>query len=280
MKRKEMAKKIGMSMVTRLVVVLGLLMCCYGMVDAAVVHQYTFNNDAGDSVGTADLSINGTASVSGGVLNLPGGGTRANNASATGAALTELASTINGTNAVTMEIWFTQSVNRDWSKLFMAGSGAETNYMDITPRRGNDGNISSCSYRNSPDEIHVGTLGSPVVTNTPYYIACVWDESADLITIYEAEVGNLASAVMATVGLNGNDLASIVFNEFYLGSAVFFGDGDFNGQINEFRIYDSALSVTELEASFAAGPTVPEPTTLAILGLGSLLISRRKRVVG
>ncbi len=260
----------------KLVVMLSLLVCVCGVVNASMVHQYTFNNGLEDSVGTADLTINGTASVAGGALVLPGGGARTNNASATGAALTELGATINGTNQVTMELWFTQSSNTDWAKLFMAGNGTEQNYMDITPRRGNDGNVGSCSYRFGPDEIKVNTPGAPIANNTAYYIACVWDETADEIRIYEAEVGNLASAVTSTVSLGGNDLASLEFTQFYLGSAVYFGDGDYNGQIDEFRIHDTALSVSELEASFAAGP-VPEPATLAILGLGSLLISRRKR---
>ncbi len=244
-----------MKKLTYLVVLLGVLMC-YGIVNAAVVHQYAFNTNgqAEDSVGTADLTINGTASVAGGVLILPGGGARTNNASATGAALTELGATVNGTDQLTMELWFTQSSNTDWAKLFMAGNGTDQNYMDITPRRGNDGNVGSCSYRFNADEIKVNTPGAPIANNTAYYIACTWDETADEIRIYEAEVGNLASAVTATVSLGGNDLASLIFTEFYLGSAVHFGDGDYNGQIDEFRIHDTALSVSEIEASFAAGP--------------------------
>ena len=264
----------------KFVIMAGLLVCVCGIANAAMVHQYTFNTDnqAEDLVGTADLTLNGTASVSGGALVLPGGGTRVNNASATGAALTELASTINGTDALTIEIWFTQSETHDWSKLFMAGSGAETNYMDITPRRGNDGNVSSCSCRNGT-EVNVKTPGDPISNNQPYYMACVWDETNEQLSIYRAQAGNMASAVTATTSWTGGDLAALVFNEFYLGSAVYFGDGDYVGQIDEFRIYDTALSASEMEASLTAGPTVvPEPATLAILGLGTLLIGRRKRI--
>jgi hypothetical protein len=243
-----------------------LLVCLCGLSEAAIVHQYTFNVDgqAEDGVGTADLTVNGTATVADGALVLPGGGTRANNASAAGSALSELAATINGTDELTIEIWFTQLAAQNWSKLFMTGSGAETNYLDITPRRGNEGNVSSCSFRNGT-EIHVNTPGSPLVTGTDYYIACVWDETTDTMRIYRAQVGNPASAVTQTIGIGSSDLAAIVVNQFYLGSAVYFGDGDFNGRVDEFRIHDTALSVAELEASYAAGPVrvlagVPDPS--------------------
>ena len=238
------------------IVLLGLLMCCCGMLNAAVIHQYAFstNGQIEDSVGTADLTLNGTASVTGGALILPGGGARTNNASAVGEALAELGASINGTDELTIEIWFTQGADQNWSKLFMTGNGSETNYMDITPRRGNEGNVSSCSFRDDGTEIHVNTSGSPLVSNTPCYIACVWDETADTIMIYRADLGNLAGAVSGTTGLGGKDLASIVVDEFYLGSAVYFGDGDYTGQVDEFRIYDTALTVAEIEASFTAGP--------------------------
>ncbi len=227
-----------------------------GAANAAMVHQYTFN-DAGlaeDAIGTADLTVNGDAVVADGVLTLPGGGTRTHNASATGDALTELAATINGTTGLTIEIWFSQSENTGWAKLLMAGS-SDSNYMDITPRRGNDGDISSCSLNTGSGESNARLLDTdPISNNTDYYIAAIWDQTANSITVYLAEADNPASAVTASDQLGGKLLSDLVLNEFYLGSAVAFGDGDYRGAINEVRIHDNALTEAELAASCLAGP--------------------------
>jgi len=56
-------------------------------------------------------------------------------------------------------------------------------------------------------------------------------------------------------------------------SAVGFGDPDFNGQIDEFRIWNRALASGEIAANFAAGPNfipglvIPEPATVIIWSL-------------
>jgi hypothetical protein len=67
----------------------------------------------------------------------------------------------------------------------------------------------------------------------------------------------------------------------WLGRSQFSPDPFFNGSINEFRIYDQALSGAEVAASFAAGPDtiVPEPSgvVLALVGGLSALVLRRDR---
>jgi hypothetical protein len=45
----------------------------------------------------------------------------------------------------------------------------------------------------------------------------------------------------------------------------------FNGAIDDLRIYDNALSAEEVAA------LVPEPTTIALLGIGGLGLLRRRR---
>lgn len=46
----------------------------------------------------------------------------------------------------------------------------------------------------------------------------------------------------------------------------------YNGYIDDVHIYDRALSIEEVEQLY----TVPEPATLLLLGLGGLLIRKRK----
>jgi hypothetical protein len=51
------------------------------------------------------------------------------------------------------------------------------------------------------------------------------------------------------------------------------------GSINEFRIWESALSAEQIAAQFAAGPgvVVPEPSIAALLGLSLLGLAFRAR---
>src|SRR5436190_18137104 len=49
--------------------------------DASLLHHWSFNTDGTDSIGGATAAVQGAATISGGMLNLPGGGTFVNYAS-------------------------------------------------------------------------------------------------------------------------------------------------------------------------------------------------------
>ncbi len=231
---------------------LGLLVCICGVIHADLVHRYDFAVDPNDRVGTANLTLGGGAVIADGVLDLPGGETRVNNAHAAGAALTELAATINGAEAITMEAWFNQDGLNNWRKVMMAGASTSM-YMDMTPRRGDGTEASSCSLRTGGGELNVPN-GNVLAVDTEYYMAAIWDEAANLMTIVVAEAGNPASAVVASGTMGGFDLANLSIDQFYLGSAVGWPDPDFDGQIAEFRIYNEALSAETIAKNIELGP--------------------------
>jgi len=77
-----------------------------------------------------------------------------------------------------------------------------------------------------------------------------------------------ASASGALLGLN-----SIAGYDLTLGKSAFNGDPFLTGTIEQFSIYDGALSGSQIAANFAAGVTpVPEPSTLALAGMGGLAL--------
>lgn len=76
-----------------------------------------------------------------------------------------------------------------------------------------------------------------------------------------------------------NTLASIGTTNAYLGKAQW-NDPTFDGSIDEFRIYDTALDATQITASFADSANtvaVPESSSTALLGLPGLALILRRR---
>ncbi len=240
---------------------------------AALVHEYNFD-DLTDSVGTADLTLNGAASLAGGNLVLPGGAARTNMASATGASLAELAGTINGTNELTVVVRYNTSVQQTWSKLFMTGTPGDQNlrsYIDLTPARGN-GQGAGITLDTTNTGGDFGPNSLPVIAaGTDAIHIGIWDETTDTMTVYNAIDGDSGSLSTASLSMAGEDLANMAVSEFYVGAAVNWPDPDFNGTVDQVQIYNHALSLSEVQA------LVPEPTSLALLGLGGLLAARRRR---
>lgn len=229
-----------------------------------LAHRYSFTSDASDSIGTADLSLVGNASIAGGSLNLPGGAARTHHAAAEGAALAELAGTLNGNVLMTVEAWFNQDAALDWAKLFMAGRDSGFNFIDITPRRLVDGNVSSLSINNGSPEANA-ISATPLANHTDYYLAATWNGLTDQLELHIGPVGGTLQKFTAPMG--GNTLA---VQEWYLGSAVQFDDPDFDGQIDEFRIWNGALDDGRVALHFALGPdeltAAPRVTATSIDG--------------
>jgi len=246
-----------------------LAMSTHAATIADLKHRWSFNGDLTDSVGGATATVTGSAGVLNNQLELPGGNARQN------AASLPIGATIASTASMTVEMWFTMDQVTDWRKGYMFGN--DTNqYIDFTPNAG-DGQTPSASFKlNNVNELNTrgGTNPPKLLANTSYQATIVYDANADLISMYLG--GTLVDSVAWTGQIS--DLGTTSQN--WIGAAVGFGDQDLDGRVDEFRIWTTALSSTEVAANSAAGPNaiaVPEASAaaLGLLGMAGLLRRRR-----
>lgn len=210
-----------------------------------LVNRYSFTDGdtvAVDSVGGMDGTLTGTATISGNQLVLDGGGG------------VNLPGNILDTSlqSVTIEVWFEVSTVASWQRVFDFGetSGADGgNTMFYSPTSGG-GDSRFVIGTNGPPSWSTGedmVMGPTVAVNTPTHVACVYDGGPSMIKLYQD--GELLDATSTTMPLSG------VARMFaYIGDAVYTADPYFNGTIDEFRIYDTALTDDEVLASYGEGP--------------------------
>jgi hypothetical protein len=245
---------------------------------ASLLHRYSFNDGtANDSIGTANGMLMNGATIVGGELVLGGG------AAATGAYVSLPASAI-GINAypgLTFELWSTQpTVNQGFSMTAVFGgtwadNGTGKSYVDIATTRGDDvsrGAIAITPDSDAPWGDEIGANGPEKNDATKHLYSLTVSSTQLAFYIDGVQVG--ATMPLGTASLSG------LSTEFgYLGKGVYSGDATFNGTIDEFRMYDNALSASQIAANFAYGPNViPEPSTFALFALGivSLVFLRRR----
>jgi hypothetical protein len=226
--------------------ILFVLMLSFGVVaQGGLIHRYSFTDGdtaAVDSVGGMNGALTGTATISGNQLVMDGSGG------------VNLPSNVLDPElqSVTIEFWFETSTVVSWQRVFdfgetVGGNGGNT--MFYTPTSGgNDsrfviGTNGAPSYSTGEDMV----MGPVVAVNTPAHVACVYDGGAHQIRLYQD--GELLDTISTTMPLSG---VSRVFA--YIGDSVYTVDPSFNGSIDEFRIYDTALTGEEILASYGEGP--------------------------
>lgn len=111
----------------------------------------------------------------------------------------------------------------------------------------------------------------------------VIDKDLDEMRIYVngQEVAMVADTVNRWTGGDGTGLCGV--NGKYGGAGLaggqtpfdFSGYSGFDGQIAQYRFYELALSGDDVLQNYLA--VIPEPTTLALVGLGVLALARRRR---
>lgn len=237
------------------VVTLAAIMGTAGSAQAALVGHWEFEGDLTDSVGTADGVASGDAAVVGGVAVFDG----------VDDAITVPTTGLGSSTSMTVAIWsvadagnvgaFIGSGANGYGNLFMRYLGSEPRmtgalYFDV----GWDGLDSPNGYYGT-DEIGV-TVGEW------HHMAITWDAGTQTAASYIDGVLTKSPLTMnwAFPGFHNDTL---VMGENF---------ADFAGSLDDLRLYDTALSAGEVAA------LIPEPSSLALAGLGFLpLLSRRRR---
>jgi hypothetical protein len=278
---------------------------------ADLIHRYDFSGTiaaggtVSDLVGTANGLLVNSATVSGGSLQL-------NNApfsgpSTAGGYLSLPAGILPSSGSATIETWFTFGGSGFFTEAYTFTNSAN----DTNPPGANNGQylmgtISAPQPGTPPGGANTG--GSHIAQSlagyaggeidayetTPgvgaggggylddgetFMMAMTIDSTGNLsYYLYDLSQGGIGG-LQQTVA--GNPLSAFAFTNAFLGRSAFPGDNSTNGTIDEFRVYNTALSASQIAADEAAGPNVvvtPEPASLSIAAIGAAaLVSRRRR---
>jgi hypothetical protein len=251
-------------------------------VPTALVHRYSFNDGtANDSVGNANGTLVGNAAISSGQLVLPNTTSAAPASDYLQLPAGILTNAVNGTNndtAVTVEAWATiQSGQYTWANLFDFGnrdaSGLSEYDIHVCVHASDNSTIAGISDSDNANVhyqyIDLGS-GSSLDGSTNVHITAVFNPPAGYVAIYLN--GVLAGAnYNVTIPMSGVQAVRDIVG------ADNWPDPGMQGTIDEFRIYNGALTANEIAATQVLGPnqllSVASPIMSASASGGSLTLS-------
>jgi len=269
----------------RLLLAAGALVSVASPASAVLTNKYTFNQgNANDSVGGQNGTVvdnTGISSYTGGALDLSANNNANSNQDfanpATVGAYVDLpngvftAAVSGGTfGAASLEIWATPQENRNWARLIdfgtsdagenSSGGAGQSSYILVLPQAGNSGTVAGSTHNAQGEPFAAGP--APLSVGVKHHLVFTLDQNdttAGVDGTVKLYVDN-AAPVTATVA-PGMLLDIITDNNNWLGRAQW-GDPLYDGLIDEFRIYDHAMTQAEVSASFTTGP---DPAPLPVL---------------
>jgi hypothetical protein len=264
------------------------------------VHRYTMNGltsaangtlvvDSGSKAGpVTNAFIRGAgANFTAAGIDLPGGDSHTN-------AYIDLPNGIMSGNldsapnsSVTLETWVTIQSTQNWSRYMdfgttaigeVPGAGGDFNgeqYITVSANIGTDPSSRMEHLRSLAvvdNRVNID-LPNTLNLNQEVHVVMVYDATFQEWRWYKD--GVLQDWMSDNTGPTSiNDVNN------WLGRSMWSGDSNTDGVYNEFRVYDYALSPNQILGNKLAGPdvvNVPEPASIAMLGLGAAALAARRR---
>jgi hypothetical protein len=236
-----------------------------------LVHSYTFEDGtANDSVGSAHGALVGDTAVVDGSLVLDGDGDWMD--------MPGEIIAMNTYSEVTVETWFTSVEGGNTGFHMLAafgeeGTGADAGfgyrYLFITPARGDD--VSRVAIQTSSMDADPWSEETGVSATTEHddglehHFVCTVN-ATDITFYIDGEL--IGSEPLAA----GNEIAGIGTDAAHIGKGVYNVDPVWAGSVEEFNIYNRALSLDEIQANYAAGPQKEGPPAKVDPGTDGLML--------
>lgn len=165
---------------------------------------------------------------------------------------------------VTFEAWASFGTSTGWERLFDIGTtnaanNDGNNYLLFTPRSGSG---DTRFVVRDPLDVETAVTRTPVLDNLGVqHVVCVYDPVNSSMALYLN--GALAGATTTTLPPMSMIGQAVGNYRAYIGRSLW-NDPFVDMTLDEFRIYNIALSASEIAANFAAGPNTPPiaPATL------------------
>lgn len=242
---------------------------------AQLIHRYSFTTDGTDSVGGANATLHNLATVTGGALTLNAlgatSGTLVTSGDNTGPYATLPGTVLQGLTNMTIEFWVSAGTAATadagvWSRVYDFGNsvnGSGQNYAIFSPHDGSG--TSRGTIRIGSGNEYVATHYSALDDGLPHHVVMVYDAVGGWIEYYID--GALAGGGTTGRAAEPLPLSIIQTNNMFLGRSQFSGDAYLLGSIDEFRIWNRALSGAEAMANQQSGPG---NATIDLSSLGAL----------
>ncbi len=207
---------------------------------AGPIHRYQFEgnaNDTGSTVANGTL-VNGPTFVTGRVgqaVNLAGG--------AGGSASQHVslpAGIVNGMTNFTIATWVKLDTTGSWRRIFDFGAGTTAN-MFLVPTSGSTIRFAITTSGSGGEQRINGTAALP--TGAWKHVAVTRNGNTGTLYVDGVQVGTNTSMTLSPSSL-GNTTNN------WLGRSQYSGDTFLDGQLDEFRIYNRALSASEVLSLF------------------------------